>query len=1039
MLSRGLSNPVRAGARKSFVLFWTALFVCSLLLQYVVIAGPVLGAVSDSGTYSVVVPDHTSSRDAVTSGGALVTYIGDSASNGSSGTGIFDPFVRLQGSPTEQAYNTNGTKEFDTKTGTWTHAILVSDIPVVTIGGKNYWELFNDINETNSTAYVSLNKVEAYFTSNANLTGYSAGFGSNATLQYAFDGAILIHDVNSGSGRADLRYRIPTAGISIPSDCGYLSSGCSTYFVLYSEWGTTGTYTDGNDYSSDGGFEEWKTQQKYATLQIVKHTVGGDGTFGFSVTGTPSAPPVAHPSITTSGGTGATQNWIVSPGTYKITEDSLPASWQLSGATCSLNGGSSTSYTPGSNLVLGATDHEVCTFTNAYVAPGLAITKGVSLTNGSGYGPSLTTTVGTTVYYRIHVSNTGNVGLTGVTLTDNLFDLVGKGCSIPTTLDVGDSFNCDYSDTAKVGSTTNTATADSNETPSVDDSATVNVDAAPGLAITKGVSLTNGSGYGPSLTTTVGTTVYYRIHVSNTGNVGLTGVTLTDNLFDLVGKGCSIPTTLDVGDSFNCDYSDTAKVGSTTNTATADSNETPSVDDSATVNVDAAPGLAITKGVSLTNGSGYGPSLTTTVGTTVYYRIHVSNTGNVGLTGVTLTDNLFDLVGKGCSIPTTLDVGDSFNCDYSDTAKVGSTTNTATADSNETPSVDDSATVNGQAPVLNLVKEVSVNGGAFSHSGSANPGDTLTYRLTITNTGDAAATGESVTDNLSSVLAHATWNDNASASSGSASFANPNLTWSGISIAADGGTATLTFSVTLASVFPDGTTHLPNTAVEANSENCPSATSENPDCSTDTTVTATPALDYLKLVSTSANGPFVASNSANPGDTLYYKITVSNSGNAGATNQTVTDVLSSALVANSAAFDISTCNVTCSYDAGSRTITWTGVDIDAGGSATLTFRVMLNGTFPSGQTQLDNSVVCPLVNNEPNPDCTTTTIVNAAPVLNLVKEVSVNGGAFSHSGSANPGDTLTYQPHDHEHRRRSRDRRVGYRQPVERPCPRNLE
>ncbi len=44
MRSRGLSNPLGAGARKSFVLFWTALFVCSLLLQYVVIAAPVLAA-----------------------------------------------------------------------------------------------------------------------------------------------------------------------------------------------------------------------------------------------------------------------------------------------------------------------------------------------------------------------------------------------------------------------------------------------------------------------------------------------------------------------------------------------------------------------------------------------------------------------------------------------------------------------------------------------------------------------------------------------------------------------------------------------------------------------------------------------------------------------------------------------------------------------------------------------------------------------------------------------------------------------------------
>ncbi|MEO8468995.1 MAG: vWA domain-containing protein, partial [Chloroflexota bacterium] len=126
--------------------------------------------------------------------------------------------------------------------------------------------------------------------------------------------------------------------------------------------------------------------------------------------------------------------------------------------------------------------------------------------------------------------------------------------------------------------------------------------AAPGLAIDKGVSTTNGSGYVASLTTTVGTTVYYRIHVSNTGNVALSGVSLADSLFSL--SGCTIPTSLAVGASFDCAYSDTAKVGTTTNTATAGSTQTQSVSDSTTVTVAAAPGLAIDKGVSTTNGSG---------------------------------------------------------------------------------------------------------------------------------------------------------------------------------------------------------------------------------------------------------------------------------------------------------------------------------------------------------------------------------------------------------------------------------------------------
>ena len=271
-------------------------------------------------------------------------------------------------------------------------------------------------------------------------------------------------------------------------------------------------------------------------------------------------------------------------------------------------------------------------------APGLAIDKGVSLTNGSGYGPSDDSVAEPSTN---HVSNTGNVALSGVTLVDSLFDLVAKGCTIPTTLAIGAGFDCDYSSVAAVGTTTNTATADSNETTAVNDSATVTVAAAPGLAIEKGVSLTNGSGYGPSLTTSVGTTVYYRIHVSNTGNVALSGVTLVDSLFDLVAKGCTIPTTLAIGAGFDCDYSDVAKVGTTTNTATADSNETTAVNDSATVTVAAAPGLAIDKTASPTSLPFGGGSVT--------YTYVVTNTGNVSLFGVELVDLITGSETIACS------------------------------------------------------------------------------------------------------------------------------------------------------------------------------------------------------------------------------------------------------------------------------------------------------------------------------------------------------------------------------------------------------
>ena len=332
-----------------------------------------LGTISDSGTYDLTVPDNTTSATKTTTGGAIVEYVGSSASDqslGSSGTGVFEPFYQLQGSPSEAGYNTDGTVQFETKQGSWTHSILLSSIPVVSVGGHSYWEVWADINEANSTKLISLNKFEVYFASGtgaATLTGYPFTLnGTNPTVteEYAFDGSFEINDVNQGSGRADLRYLIPVT--SIPANCDYFNPACTTYFVLYTQWGSPTATTE---YASDGGFEELDVKQ-YPTLQIVKNTVGGDGTFGFSVVG----PTPLSPTITTSGGTGSTSTYAVIPGTFQITESSSPAGWALTGATCSFNGGTPSSYTPGSDLVLASTDHVVCTFTNG-LRPTLELKK----------------------------------------------------------------------------------------------------------------------------------------------------------------------------------------------------------------------------------------------------------------------------------------------------------------------------------------------------------------------------------------------------------------------------------------------------------------------------------------------------------------------------------------------------------------------------------------------------------------------------------------------------------------------------------------
>ena len=160
------------------------------------------------------------------------------------GTGSFDPFVRLQrngqgNSGVESGYNTDGTEEFDTKGGKWTHSILVNDIPLVNINGVDYRQILLDAAEPGQDGNtLTLSKFELYLLGSGNITGYPANFPSSA-LKYDFTGgdydSILLDDI-TGNGVADMFAYIPDSKFT----------GTDQYLYLYSQF---------ND--AAGSFEEW--------------------------------------------------------------------------------------------------------------------------------------------------------------------------------------------------------------------------------------------------------------------------------------------------------------------------------------------------------------------------------------------------------------------------------------------------------------------------------------------------------------------------------------------------------------------------------------------------------------------------------------------------------------------------------------------------------------------------------------------------------------------------------------------------------------
>jgi hypothetical protein len=179
------------------------------------------------------------------------------------GTGVFEPFLRLQANGTESGFNTNyggpldpvGSHKapLDDKTGIWTKAIEFGKILPVEVNGKEYFELVLDIDENNNATgrYLSLDQLKLYTAPSASIATL-ASLESTGTLWYDLDKTtdqtvFLDYSLQAGNGKADLSVLIPTSY--------FAGAGSKDYFYLYSSFG--GSTAAGRSWRSDASFEEW--------------------------------------------------------------------------------------------------------------------------------------------------------------------------------------------------------------------------------------------------------------------------------------------------------------------------------------------------------------------------------------------------------------------------------------------------------------------------------------------------------------------------------------------------------------------------------------------------------------------------------------------------------------------------------------------------------------------------------------------------------------------------------------------------------------
>jgi uncharacterized repeat protein (TIGR01451 family) len=606
---------------------------------------------------------------------------------------------------------------------------------------------------------------------------------------------------------------------------------------------------------------------------------------------------------------------------------------------------------------------------NAIQNPELTVTKSAATLPVTAVGQVLT--------YTVTAENSGDVTLSDVKITDPLIPAMScnvASLAVSTTTNCVGTYTVTQSDfdagqilnTAKAAAVTPQGVAVSD----TGDLTTVMAAPAPALTLVKTARTTAYAAVGDS--------IIYDFAVTNSGDVTLTDVTVTDPL--VPAFSCIIPTLAPTITDNSCSTSYVVKqadidVGSVVNTAlvtgTAARGADPSASASETVTGPLrAPSVSVAKSASpLTYGS---------VGDVIDYEYLVTNTGNVSLTGtITINDDKLSSVSCPALPLTGLLPGNSQTCTASYTITLadlnaGSITNIATANANSVlgalSSAPDSVTVNAvPAPAITVVKSA---GAVTDLDGNGTDvGDTIAYSFLVSNKGNVSLTSVGVTDpKVGTVSCPLTALD-----------------------PGDFTTCTATYALTLLDVNAGRVT---NTAEASGTPPIGlavkdvSGATESDDNPTVTTFSVSAAIAVVKLASAiddlDGNGP-------DTGDTIDYTFTVSNEGNA---------TLSSIGVADPKVGTV-TCPVS-SLDPGASTIctaTYTLVlsDVNAG---RVTNTATASGTPPSGPAVNDVS------GNAVGDDTPTVTPIPQAPAIAVTKAASPIADIDANGPDA--GDRITY-------------------------------
>ncbi|MGE3344581.1 MAG: SdrD B-like domain-containing protein, partial [Vicinamibacterales bacterium] len=278
---------------------------------------------------------------------------------------------------------------------------------------------------------------------------------------------------------------------------------------------------------------------------------------GTDINGTPVS------SVTTTDANGYYEFVGLVPGTYTITE-TQPVAYLDGKDTQGTPGTGETNNDQFAVVVLeSGVNGTNNNFGERQMAPAITLVKKTNGTDNNS-APGLYVPTGSPVSWTYVVTNTGNVALNTVTVTDD------KGVSVScpaTTLAVDASMTCSGTGVATAGAYVNIGCATA-KSPAGEDVNACNPDhyfgSSPAITLVKKTNGTDNN-TAPGIEVPVGSTVTWTYLVTNTGNVTLTNLALTD---DKIGSVSCPVSSLAPGASTTCTATGVAIAGQYTNIGT---------------------------------------------------------------------------------------------------------------------------------------------------------------------------------------------------------------------------------------------------------------------------------------------------------------------------------------------------------------------------------------------------------------------------------------------------------------------------------------